>query len=53
MNAANGETSPPFNCSTAHTFVLTAHGPGGSVSHSITLQPHNVQGVGEDPMDEE
>jgi hypothetical protein len=33
--------------------VLTAHGPGGSVSHSITLQPRNAQGMGdEDPMDE-
>jgi hypothetical protein len=39
-----GSDSLPFNCSTPHTFLLTAYGHDGStVSKSITLQPRNVQ----------
>jgi hypothetical protein len=41
---ANGSTSLPFNCSSAHTFTLTAYSAGGrTASQSITLQPRNVQ----------
>jgi hypothetical protein len=37
-------TSLPFNCSSAHTFMLTAYGSGGkTATRSITLQPRNVQ----------
>ena len=42
--AANGSDSLPFNCSTAHTFLLTAYGAGGhTTTKTITLQPRNVQ----------
>lgn len=42
--AANADTSLPFNCSSPHTFLLTAYGSDGkTVSRSITLQPRNVQ----------
>ena len=41
---ANGSTSLPFNCSSAHTFTLTAYGSGGrTATRSVTLQPRNVQ----------
>jgi hypothetical protein len=46
--AANGDTSLPFSCSSAHSFLLTAYGPGGHVSKSITLQPRNVQSDDDD-----
>jgi hypothetical protein len=40
----SGDTSLPFNCSSAHTFTLTAYGSGGkTATKSITLQPRNVQ----------
>ena len=41
---ANGSDSLPFNCSSAHTFLLTAYGQDGrTATKSITLQPRNVQ----------
>jgi len=41
---ANADESLPFNCSSPHTFLLTAFGSdGATVSRSITLQPRNVQ----------
>ena len=41
---ANGSDSLPYNCSSAHTFKLTAYGQDGkTVSKTITLQPRNVQ----------
>jgi hypothetical protein len=41
---ANGSTSLGFDCSSAHTFTLTAYGSGGkTASKSVTLQPRNVQ----------
>lgn len=41
---ANADESLPFNCSSPHTFLLTAFGSDGTtVSRSITLQPRNVQ----------
>ncbi len=41
---ANDSTSLPFNCSSSHTFLLTAVGTNGhTVTRSITLQPRNVQ----------
>lgn len=40
----SGETSLPFDCSSAHTFTLTAYGSGGATAtRSVTLQPRNVQ----------
>jgi len=40
----NGDTSLPFNCSSSHTFLLTAfNSAGATVTKSITLQPRNVQ----------
>lgn len=40
----SGDTSLPFDCSSAHTFTLTAYGSGGkTATRSITLQPRNVQ----------
>jgi hypothetical protein len=40
----SGDTSLPFDCSSAHTFTLTAYGSGGqTATKSITLQPRNVQ----------
>ena len=42
---ADDEASLPFNCSSSHTFVLTAYGSGGkTATRSVTLQPRNVQG---------
>jgi hypothetical protein len=41
---ANGSTSLPFNCSSSHTFLLTANGHGGQVAtRTVTLDPRNVQ----------
>ena len=41
---ADGEADLPFNCSSPHTFVLTAHGTDGTrTSSQITLRPRNVQ----------
>ena len=48
----SGETSLPFDCSSAHTFTLTAYGSGGkTATQSVTLQPRNVQS--NTPPDEE
>lgn len=47
---ANGEASLPFNCSSSHTFLLTAHGEGGQTStRSVTLEPRNVQSQTPEP----
>ena len=47
--AANGEASLPFNCSSSHTFLLTAFGEDGkTATRSVTLQPRNVQGSNEE-----
>ena len=41
---ANGDTSLPFNCSTSHTFLLTAYGTNGAkATRTITLEPRNAQ----------
>jgi hypothetical protein len=41
---ANGSDSLPFNCSTSHSFLLTAYGQDGqTATKTITLQPRNVQ----------
>ena len=41
---ATGSDSLPFNCSSSHTFLLTAYGHNGQkATRSITLQPRNVQ----------
>lgn len=46
---ANDNTSLPFNCSSSHTFLLTAVGANGhTVTRSITLQPRNVQSTSPD-----
>jgi hypothetical protein len=48
---ANGSTSLPFNCSSSHSFLLTAYGANGhTATRSVTLQPRNVQtqGSGDD-----
>lgn len=40
----SGETTLTFNCSSPHTFLLTAYGADGqTATRSITLQPRNVQ----------
>jgi hypothetical protein len=40
----NANESLPFNCSSAHSFTLTAFGANGkTVTKAITLQPRNVQ----------
>jgi len=40
----NGSDSLPFNCSSPHTFLLTAYGSGNrTATRTITLQPRNVQ----------
>jgi hypothetical protein len=42
--AANGSDSLPFNCSTSHSFLLTAYAQDGrTATKTITLQPRNVQ----------
>jgi len=41
---ANGSDSLPFNCSSSHSFLLTAYGADGrTATRTITLQPRNVQ----------
>ena len=41
---ADGSDSLPFNCSSSHSFLLTAYAQDGrSVTKTITLQPRNVQ----------
>lgn len=41
---ANGSDSLPFNCSSSHSFLLTAYGQDGrTATKTITLQPRNVQ----------
>lgn len=41
---ANGSDSLPFNCSSSHTFLLTAYGQDGrTATKTITLQPRNVR----------
>ncbi|MFN8025005.1 MAG: hypothetical protein U0W40_01215 [Acidimicrobiia bacterium] len=38
------EESLPFNCSSSHSFTVTAYGADGrTVSQTITLEPRNVQ----------
>lgn len=50
----SGETSLPFDCSSAHTFTLTAYGSGGATAtRSVTLQPRNVQPQGSTPDEDE
>ncbi len=40
----DGDTSLPFNCSTSHTFLLTAYGSNGQkATRTITLEPRNAQ----------
>ena len=42
--AANGEADLPFNCSTPHSFLLTAYGSDGqTATSSVTLAPRNAQ----------
>jgi len=49
----NDSDSLPFNCSSSHTFLLTAYGADGhSVSKMITLQPRNVQTQGSGDPDQ-
>lgn len=39
-----GSVSLPFECSTSHSFLLTAYGADGqTATRSVTLQPRNVQ----------
>jgi hypothetical protein len=41
---ADGETSLPFNCNSAHSFLLTAYGSDGTTAtRTVTLEPRNVQ----------
>jgi len=48
----NADTSLPFNCSSSHSFLLTAFGADGrTVTKSITLQPRNVQSQGNSDPD--
>ena len=40
----NGDASLPFNCSSSHTFLLTAYSADGrTATKQVTLQPRNVQ----------
>lgn len=40
----SGTTDLPFNCSSSHTFLLTAYGADNAkVTKQVTLQPRNVQ----------
>ena len=49
----NDSDSLPFNCSSSHSFLLTAFGADGhSVSRTITLQPRNVQTQGSGDPDQ-
>ena len=41
---ASGSTSLPFNCSSSHTFLLTAYSSDNqTTTKSVTLQPRNAQ----------
>ena len=41
---ASGSDSLPFNCSSSHSFLLTAYGQDGrTATKTITLQPRNAQ----------
>jgi hypothetical protein len=50
---ADGETSLPFSCSSSHSFLLTAHGDGGTATRTIVLDPRNVQDESSDDEDEQ
>ena len=40
----NGDASLPFNCSSSHSFLLTAYSADGrTATKQVTLQPRNVQ----------
>jgi hypothetical protein len=40
----SGDASLPFNCSSSHTFLLTAYSADGkTTTKQVTLQPRNVQ----------
>jgi hypothetical protein len=40
----SGSDSLPFNCSSSHSFLLTAYGADGqTATQTITLEPRNVQ----------
>lgn len=40
----SGDASLPFNCSSSHTFLLTAYSADGkTATKQVTLQPRNVQ----------
>ena len=50
----SGEDSLPFNCSSSHTFLLTAYNADGkTATKQITLQPRNVQPEGPTSTDGE
>ncbi len=49
----NGSTILPFNCSSAHTLLLTAFGQDGkTTTKTVTLEPRNVQTTTPDPEDQ-
>jgi hypothetical protein len=50
---ADGDTSLPFSCSSSHSFLLTAHGDGGTATRTIVLDARNVQGESSDDEDEQ
>jgi hypothetical protein len=50
----SGETSLPFNCSSSHTFLLTATSSDGTTAtKQVTLQPRNVQPQGGEDEDQQ
>jgi hypothetical protein len=51
--SADGETSLPFSCSSSHSFLLTAHGDGGTATRTIVLDPRNVQDESSGDEDEQ
>jgi hypothetical protein len=41
----DGDASLPFNCSSSHTFLLTAYSAGGqTATKQVSLEPRNAQG---------
>ena len=51
---ANGSESLSFQCTSSHSFLLTAYGQNGKTATKlITLQPRNVQPADSDPLSEE
>jgi hypothetical protein len=50
---ADGETSLPFSCSSSHSFLLTAHGDGGTATRTIVLDPRNAQDESSGDEDEQ